>query len=480
MIEERVKALTESLLDTDDLPSIQTAILRSGEVIYSAAEGYADREGQVKADAQTQYAIGSVTKTFATTAIGLLVERGLVSWDDPVKKVLPEFEMYDRHLTHQVTLRDIASHRTGLPRHDFMFYQYDKPESEIVNTIREMEPAVELRSRMIYQNHMFILIGVLVEKLSGMKWQAFVKENLLDPLGMDATTFSVSEMVARPNYALPYAGLERAERIPFKCLDNFGMAAAMNSTSEDLLKWLAFHLGNGEWNGKQIIAPERLLECHTPQTIIGSRLPWKLPYIDFECYGLGWYVESYRGEKVIYHSGHVNGFASLVSFVPGRKIAFAINCNKTFSLAPMTLQYCLYDLLFGLEPVDWRQKFHDFSAAITQAYAAELRALRAQQSQNTQPSLSLDAYAGCYRHPAHGDIHVKAGQDALYIDYGELQGPLEHLCYDTFLVTVPVELFQSPIKFRLDEKGEVEALEMKVEPVLHKYLTFTKQAIHHP
>lgn len=471
---EYIRKTAESLLEKFNEPSMQIGVTHNGKVTFLEAIGYRDLECKREADGLTQYAIGSVTKSFAAMAIAMLVDRGLVSWDNPVKKILPEFEMFDEHLTHQITLRDMASHRTGLPRHDFMWFLNDKPAEEIVKIMRYLQPVEKLRYKMLYQNHMYVLLGLVIEKLSGKKWQDFVQENILLPLGMTQTSFSITELCKSSNFALPYAGLKNAQRIPFKNIDYIGAAAAMNSNAEDMLKWLEFNLGDGRWKGTCLISPERMAECHSPQMIIHKKSPWKMPHVEFESYGLGWYLEAYRGEKVVHHNGNVDGFSSLISFIPKRDIAFVIHCNKSYAISPMIMQYILYDLFLGFELIDWDQKVSAYIDQVVNGLEKSAADLQNGGPKNSPPTLKLEAYAGQYNHPAYGSIGIEAGENSLWFHYGDLKKDLEHICFDTFFLNLPVELFQSPVRFRLNEQGDVEGLEIQAEPMLKQFISFSR------
>lgn len=475
MFDKKLEGIINRLLDEYKVPSLQIAITQKNNITYCNAFGYRDMENNICSDTNTLYAIGSVTKSFAATALAILVDEGKIKWDDPIIKYIPEFKMYDDYVTQNITIRDITSHKSGLPRHDFMWFLNDKTMDEIVSILKYLKPNQQIRYNMQYQNHMYILIGYIIEKVTSKKWNEFIKEKILDPLGMINTNFSIKDTYKEDNIALPYAGLKNIEKIKFKDIDNISSAAAMNSNVKDMIRWVQLNLNKGYWNGKQIISKENLKECHSPQMIIREAHPWNFDEIDFEMYGFGWYTEVYRGHKVVYHNGNVDGFSAVAAFIPDKNIGFVLLANRSYAKIPVILQYILFDMLLGYEIIDWNKRFSQYIDLSINKYEENIKKLKKDAILDTKSTLSLENYTGEYVNSAYGKIIIKEEKEKLIFDYGDLVKELEHLCLDTFLITIPVELFTSPIKFRLNELGRVEKLEINIEPVLGEYITFVKK-----
>lgn len=451
---------------------MQIAIIKDQHTLFSEAFGYKDREQKIKATPQTQYAIGSVTKCFAATALAMLVDEGLMAWDDTVRGLLPQFQLYDEYTTHNITIRDIASHRTGLPRHDFMRFLNDKSISEIVAILKYLLPNEKIRYKMQYQNHMYVLIAHLLEKLTSKTWHEFIKHRILDKLGMVNTNFSIDAMTASSDYGLPYAGLHDTTPIKLKNIDSISAAAAMNSTAEDMIKWVQLNLNLGSWQGETLVSNKNMKECHAPQTIITSGRGLHFKEIDFEAYGLGWYMETYRGQKVVHHNGNVDGYSAVASFIPHHNIGFAIHTNKSYAKAPLILQYMLYDILLGYTPLNWDERFGQYINTSINKYEAQVQSYSPPPVEK-EPT-SLNAYLGKYGNPAYGHIAIRLDQGQLLFDYGDLVKHLDQIEKDVFLLTIPVERFVSPIKFEVDNRGQVQSLKIDIEPALNEFIPFYK------
>ncbi len=473
--------MMENLRKEHNVPAVQMGVIKDGEVVFCGGVGYRDVENKIEADPETIFAIGSATKAFGATSIAILVDEGKLDWDTPVKHYIPEFEMYDSYVTNNLTVKDILCHRCGLPRHDLMWYLNAENFTmiDVVKRLKYLKPNAPFRYKMQYQNHMYVLAGYLIERVTGQKWHEFVRERILEPLGMVKTNFSVEDSKKVENKALPYKFDKKNsvfKQIPFKNIDVAGAAGAINSNIKEMLNWVQFNLNKGQWNGKTIVTKEKLEECHTPQIVVREMFPWRFEEIDFQTYGLGWFIESYRGHQVIHHGGTVDGFQSMVSFIPEINAGFVILTNGDGNLVPMILQYSLYDILFGHERIDWNSRFKKALEEAENKYKEMSEKIRSSSAKNTKPSLELKEYCGEYENKAYGRVRILAENDSLVFEAGELRAPLEHLCFDSFILKEEDKLsfFLIPLQFRIDLTGKVTGVGIKFEPNLGEMIEFCK------
>jgi len=475
----KAQGLVDSFVKENYNPSISMTVYDNGKY-ESFNAGYADIENKKLATEDTIYAIGSSTKAFAAEALCILADRGDIDLDTPIIKYLPDFAMYDAYVTTALTVRDILCHRCGLPRHDLTWFanaDYEKRD-ELIHNIRYLKPFTTFRNKWYYQNHMFVLAGYLIEKMSGLKWDDFVQKEILEPLGLCAT-FKITELAGEPamskNYSVTLAD-GTLKPSAYRDIYHVGAAGCINSTTKEMAKWVALQLNDGKVNDKQIISSKLLKECHTPQMVIQEDpiMP-KFSEISQKSYGLGWFVENYRGRTLVHHGGNIDGYSAMHFFVPGTGFGASILTNCEGTPIQNSLMYSLIDLYFGDEPVDWLGRYKTAYIDLMKKGDEAIAALADSTVKDTKPSLPLEKYAGTYHHPGYGDIKVSVVNDALAVQYGDLDFKLEHLCLDSFLMKWGTKEMTVPTQFGLSLTGEVVTFSAKFEPALEEMIVFNKK-----
>lgn len=413
-----------------DVPGVAVAVVADGQTVF--AEGFGTRrlgyDQPVTAD--TVFAICSCTKAFTTTLLEMLAHEGVLDWDRPVREVLPEFEMFDSVIGARLTARDLVTHRCGLPRHDFVWYGSSATRAELVRALRYLEPSADLRTTYQYQNLMYMTAGYLAGKLLDSSWEALLRERLLEPLGMASTTMSVADLKSCGVGARPHEkSRAKMREVPYRSLDAVGPAGAINSTVNDMTRWLRMHFGGGRFEGKRLAAAAALRDTYRPHMSMGDGGD----DVEFQLvsYGLGWTVMSYRGHRVITHSGGIDGFRCRVAMLPEVGVGAVVLTNGDTAL-PHVLTWELFDTLLGLEPAAWsRRDKADTRREETQQRQRRHRQ-RAGRTRGTQPSHWLEDYTGTYQHPGYGEIRVARRGRKLVASLNDLDGRLEHFHYDFF------------------------------------------------
>ena len=445
------------------VPGISVSVLKDKEKMHYGF-GLSDCEADVEAAPDTVYCIGSSTKAFTATALCILAAEGRLDIDMPVKKYLTEFRMYDEYSTEQLTIRDALSHRSGLPRHDTSWLNTpERTTAEQVAALAYMEPAWPLRYRFHYQNHMFMVATLIVERVSEMSWGDFVKERILRPLQMNSTYIYGDEIRdGDKKKARPYMlRKEKPVRMPYNYMKSAGGAGTMYSTTEDMLKWLDFRLNGND----KVLSKEWLHEMHEPQTIIrpGEILPAEFPEIQFTSYGLGWFIESYEGHKIVHHGGTVEGFKSEQMFVPGKNIGISMLCNLNQTKALSALGYRLLDELLGEEQSDWNKKFLDACKEAAEKNSEAMKSAMEAAGKLVKECNDMEQYKGTYVHKAYGEAKVSNDGKHVLLSMIGLTLPILPTGEDSFhLMVESYELF-FPVKFLRNEKGRVCALLIPLE-----------------
>jgi CubicO group peptidase (beta-lactamase class C family) len=417
------------------VPGLAIAVVNGGQVVYAKGFGYRDVEKKLPVTPDTLFAIGSATKAFTTFTLGTLVDEGKLDWDKPVRTFLPGFQMYDPNSTASITPRDLVTHRSGLPRHDLLWYNnHTLSRKDIVERLRYLEPNEQLRAKWQYNNLMFITSGYLVEALTGKSWEDNVRERILTPLGMTHSNFSVIESQQAADYALPYREDEKdpdkTVLIPFREVTNVGPAGAINSSVGDMAKWLALHLSGGRAGDRQLIGAATLADIHAPHMVIGE-VPER-PELSPASYGLGWFVDGYRGHPRVEHGGNIDGFSALVTLLPQDDLGIVVLTNKDGTGVPERLVRHTIDRLLKLEPIDWNGE-----ALVRRGKGKEIdKEAKAKKSSRrkagTKPAHKLEEYAGDYEHPGYGALKVAVAGDHLDVTYNGITAPLEYWHYEVW------------------------------------------------
>lgn len=473
------------ILDTWKVPGLALAVIRDGKIVLTEGYGYRDLEKKVPVNADTLFAIGSSSKAFTTAALGILVDEGKLDWDKPVRTWMPDFKLHDPFATERMTPRDLVSHRSGLPRHDLLWYGTNATRAELVARLGDLEPNVDFRTHWQYQNLMFMTAGYLVEKVSGKSWEDFVRERLFTPLGMTASDLSITQMETVENRSLGYKEKDEKEGggieiIPYRNIDAIGPAGAINSNAVDMAKWVQFHLGNGTWEGKTILARSTLDELHRPVILLdgagGSAAASLLAdeELPFMMYALGWFVQPYRGHLVVHHGGNIDGFSAFVTLLPKERDGVVILTNLDGTVAPFILANHIYDRLLGLPEKDWNGKLKARRDEIRKA-AQEAEAREDEgRKKGTKPAHALDEYAGVYTHPSYGDLRIERQGNGLAVSYNALQKtPLEHWHYEVWNLTEG-EGKGTKINFQTNAQGDVDRLSLPLEPAVAE-IVFTRK-----
>jgi len=449
-----------------EVPGLAIAVVKDDKIFFAKGYGVKKLGESAPVDERTIFAIGSSSKAFTAAALAILVDEGKIKWDDPVSQYLPEFELFDPYVSRELTIRDLLTHRSGLERGDSLWYGTTNSRAEILRRTRFLRPTWSLRSQFGYQNIMYLAAGQVVEKVSGMTWDEFVKRKIFEPLAMSASGTSIKAFKPGDNIATPHAKMgDKVQAIAWRDIDNIAPAGSINSNVLEVAQWLRLQLGKGTIDGKKVFSSAASNEMHTSQTVIRleATYPILYPKAHFLNYGMGWFMSDFKGRKLIEHGGAIDGMRAGVAMIPEEKLGIVILTNMNGSVISMPLVYRIIDA-FIKEPQT------DYSADLMKAYKPllELAAAAEKKAEDdrvigTKPSFDLAKYVGTYRSELYGDAKISMENDKLKVDFGPLTSVLEHWHYDTFRATfVTSGIAKAPLIFSLNAQGKLDAVTLAI------------------
>ena len=418
-------------------PGLALAVVKNGQVVFAKGYGVLELGKPAAVDTQTLFAIGSTTKAMTVMALAMLVDEGKVRWDDPVTKHLPGFQLADPYVTRELTVRDLVTHRAGLPNADFLWAFNDIPGDEILRRLRYVRPAYSLRSGFIYQNIMYAVAGQVVAAASGTSWADFLRARIFQPLGMTRTVALLTEAARVSNVASPHEMWDDTIHvIANRFVDPVAPAGSVWSSVADMSKWMRLVLDSGRYGGRTLVQKRTFLDIVRPQTMVPDDQFYptaQLTRPHWTTYGLGWFQQDYLGRKVDFHTGSIDGMVAIVGLMLDEGLGVYVLSNLDHVEVRHALMLKTFDLFTGAPARDWsadlRKLYGDLAA---QGVAARQRTEQ-QRVVGTRPSLPLEKYAGTYADSLYGTRTVSFENGALRMRFGpRYSATLEHWQYDTF------------------------------------------------
>ena len=463
-----LKKVVNELMKDWKVPGLGIAVVKDGKILLTEGFGLRNVEHGLKVTPQTIFPIASCTKTFTAVSLAILVDEGKLKWDIPIKEYLPSLRFSDDYISNHITLRDLLTHRSGLPQHYRMYFNRHLTRVEFMERLRFLEPSRGFRETFQYANLNYMIAAYLLEKVTNGTWEDFTKEKIFDSLEMKNTNFSISQSQKSSDYALPYRE-ENGKIIQASFLNpnimGMGPAGSINSNAHDMANWLLFHLNNGKYKDRRVISEACLSETQKPQIVMSGGMSNDMFYWS---YGMGWAITSYRGHLMLGHGGGFDGFSCYVSVLLRDKIGCAILCDKEGSPVPQVLTRIIYDRLLGLAELPRKERTKK-SLANSKTSPPKKEDFPRQQTKLVRP---LEDYCGEFEHPAYGMLIIKKERDQLFVVHNGLTSPLTHLFYDIF-ETRDEKFEKFRFSFISDDKGDINRVEVPFEPTV-KAIIFSK------
>ena len=445
-------------------PGIGVGIVVNDKLVFAKGYGYRDYEKKLPFTPATLCQIASNSKLFTAVAAGMLVEEGKLTWNKPVRESVPTIQFYNDQLNDNVTLRDMLSHRTGVTRHDLIWFKSPFTRKELFEKLKYLEPQEPMRETFLYNNLMYAAAGNIIELKSGKTWEQFVRERIFAPLDMNTTTYTISDMTQHPDHGVPF--LEKRDsfelyKIPYyEDTEGVAPAGAIISNIDELSHWLIALMNDGRYNGKQVL-PANVLKATLqpaiglPNTLGESQGFWELLN---PAYGMGRQTAAYRGHLITYHGGDLPGFHSQVSFLPNDKIGVIVLVISDHS-APLynIVSYDVYERLLGMDQTPWSQRRLQQRLAGKKAGTEARSKAGADRIPSTKPSHALADYAGDYENPAYGILKIALNSNTLQFGFHEFQFPMSHFHYDRFDTPDDEQYGKFSVNFRTNPQGDIDS-----------------------
>ncbi|HKL66793.1 MAG TPA: serine hydrolase [Bacteroidales bacterium] len=460
------------------------AVVEKDKVIYSRGFGYRDYEEKIPVDENTLFAIGSCTKSFTTSLIGMLEEEGELSLNDKPSLHIPGFSFSNEEMNSNIRIKDMMSHGTGLPRHDFSWYFFPgKTKKDLLMRVAEQDPFTGVRENWYYNNFMFLAQGVIVEEITGKSWEDNIREKIFEPLGMERSNLSIAEMKKSDNVSFGYQLEEddNIEKMDYYNIGSMSPAGSINSSAEEMSHWLKTWIHGGKYKDEQVIPSAFVQKAISSQIVASSALPDKdHPGIHITNYGYGWFISSYKGHYRAAHGGNIDGFSADACIFPSDSIGIAVLTNQNSSVVPNVVRNIVSDRIFDLEKTNWIKEAKKELEKAVKAQKEMQETSGSNRIKGTKPSHSLKDYTGSYSNKGYSSFNIKLSGDSLYAELPLHKYWLRHHHYDVF---EPVEMkengadttqnIQLLFNFTSTMAGEISGVKVKMEPTINP-ITFKR------
>ena len=484
-LDKRLKGLDselEKVLKKLEEPGFAIAIVENDQILYSKGFGYRDYENKIKVDSNTLFAIGSATKSFTSSLLGVLREDEKLDFEDSPIDHINELRFYNSQMNDVISIRDMMSHRTGLPRHDASWYFFPTfSKDSLVSRVKHHKPFTSVRNQWWYNNFMFMLQGVIAERITNKTWSENIKEMIFDPLGMTRSNTSIAELENSENAAFGYS--QDFKKMDYYKIAGMGPAGSINSSVNEMSKWLITWINKGEYKGRKILPPNYTEEAISSQSVVVANLPDEdNPGLHLTNYGYGWFLSSYKGHYRVEHGGNIDGFSTSAAFYPSDKVGIIVLSNQNASNTPSIVRNIISDRMLDVKKTDWL-KYHFDKLKEAELIQKELDENEdSNKIKGTNPSRSMNEYEGEYTNLGYGTFDISMKNDSLFMKIPNKTFWLSHHHYDTFL---PYELKNGKVNledesvifitFSADQLGEIKKLSTGLEPAIEEPIYFDRK-----
>lgn len=473
-------AYVENVRMQFDVPGIAVAIVKDGRIVLERGYGVRSRETNEPVEARTLFAIASNTKAFTAAALSMLADEGKLSLDDRVIEHLPWFQMSDAYVTREMRVRDLLAHRSGLGlgAGDLLFWPGTQYTTEdVARRLRHVPLSGAFRGQYAYDNILYGVAQLVIEKASGQSYDAFLRDRVFGPLGMTDTRFNSDFLREGDNVATGYAKADFTTLMPAPRVswNNVSGAGGIYSSVHDMTKWMNAQLAGGTYTdsaGKeqQLFSRKRqdaMWSVITPMPIGTPSVPaLQAAKPNFLGYGEGWQLSDFRGHKLVWHTGGWPGMVSRLTLVPEHKVGVIVLTNAEVGAAFNAVTLRALDAFLDAPKTDWTAAY---AAAVAKAQSNAdedwRKHVRARDAKS-KPSLPLARYAGTYRDPWYGDMVVsnEGGRLKLrMVPSRDLVGELSHWQHDSFIVRWNERWLNADafVNFALDHDGAITEARME-------------------
>ena len=445
------------------VPGMSIAIVKDNEIVFTKGYGVREIGTDKKVDTKTYFTCASTTKAMTAVCMAILADQGKVQWTDPVTKYLPDFKLYDPLVTKELMIQDLFLHNTGVGNTDYLWGDNNLSQDEVLAKMQLVKPSYSFRSSFIYQNIFYLVAGKIIEKISGKTWDAFIKENIFDRLGMHHTK-ALYKYLDSDNRAIPHEIIDNKVTVVEKeSADVIGPAGSVGSCADDIALWMKCMIDSSKCNGGRLVKPETWMYLLKPKTMVTEAEYYPTQLLtkpNFTTYAMGWFQQDYKGYKLNFHTGSLEGETAIHAQLPDKKFGIYIFGNLDHAELRHALMFKAIDLFELGGNTDWSTAFKNLYDSLKSERKKVFEASLPKQILNTKPSLPLNDYAGTYSDELFGTVKIVSENDQLKVVVNSvLNGTLSHFHFNTFqVIYTKKERTADYYTFQLDAAGKVSTL----------------------
>jgi CubicO group peptidase (beta-lactamase class C family) len=396
-----------------NLPGMAIAMVKDGKAVMMKGYGYADIKTKTPVTEQTVFQIASNSKAFTGTSLALLEHYGRFNLNDKVKTFLPYFKMQEDWKTNEITIADVLSHRIGYEtfQTDLVNWATTRTRKQLIENMVNVTPKFGLRETYGYCNMGYLIAGEIIPAATDTSWDDYIRYHYIEPLEMKQTHTTYEEFMnpAKTPYASKAYTLindQLGEIVPAN-VNSLAPAAGISSSVSDLSHWVMMQLGNGMYQGKQVI-PKEVISRTRESFFIDNAVSRKGN--NFNTYGLGWFLKDAYGKKIVTHDGGANGFLSKTVLIPEDNVGFVILTNSDAQYFHEALGKQLIDDLLGRPYVNYSRQYYGYFEEEHKAELHKVKELKAIVARHKPEKDTYTRLSGVYVNKVYGKITV-SGKD---------------------------------------------------------------------
>ena len=445
------------------VPGMSVAIVKDNKIVFTKGYGVRELGTGLKVDELTYFSCASTTKAMTAVCMAQLVDEGKVKWNDPVIDYLPQMQLYDPAVTRELRIRDLFIHNSGVGNADYLWDDNILSSDEILAKMRLVKPSYSFRSSFIYQNIFYMIAGKVIEKITGKPWYVVVKERIFDPLGMHHTKALLSQ-VDDENISKAHFMVDgKVMVIERDTADQIAPAGSVTSCASDIALWMQCMIDSSKYAGGRLVKPETWKYLLKPQTLVAESEFYPTQYVtkpNFMTYGMGWFQQDYKGYKLNFHTGSLNGATAIHAQLPDKKFGIYVFGNLDHAELRHALVFKALDFFELGGNRDWSKEFIQLYDSIKRVGKKADSLSKPVQIPNTHPSLALENYAGRYENELYGFVEICYKDGKLTaLQNTKRKSELTHFNYDTFKVIYNRKWYGTDfVSFILGYDGKVNAI----------------------
>tara|TARA_B100000767_G_scaffold121000_1_gene115382 strand:- start:1911 stop:3392 length:1482 start_codon:yes stop_codon:yes gene_type:complete len=421
------------------IPGLAAVVVKGDKVIFNKFYGVRNMKTIEPIDEYTLFNMGSTTKAIICMALGILVDKGKLDWNDKVREHLPSFQLSDSYITEEARIKDLLTHNLGIANADLLWTLDSVSTKETISRFKYAKKIYPLRGGYEYNNLMYVVAGEVISSVSGEHWTTFVNENILEPLEMTHTKTMASKIFDGGNYVTPYLNdiEDGITQVDYNFSDQIGAAGMIWSCVNDIQNYLKFISKDGTYNTDTILSKATFKYLFKPHTILpssGFYPTQKLTKPNWISYGLGWFQQDYRGMKLDFHTGSIEGLVAIAGIIRDKKVAVYVFANMDHAELRHAIMYKAFDLYaFDDDTFDWHEEVFSLYDGFRNEAKKANKKLKESRVSNTNTTLKLEEYAGDYKHKMLGNINVRVINNKLELNINDfLKLDASHWHFDTF------------------------------------------------